>query len=147
MGIDFSSSRSIGIFKKGIFDLIRPRPKPLYGLHDPSGVKCIFQLRVGLSMLKFHKKRHNFADITDDLCDCMTSREDIFHLLLTCPLYVNPRAVLFNSVSNILIMNNLEHLVESVDIYLYGHSSLHSAENKDIILSTMRFIHESNRFH
>ena len=146
LGIDFSSSQSIGLFKKYILNLVRPRPKPLYGIHDPSGVKFIFQLRVGLSTLKSHKKRHNFADTPDDWCDCLGTQEDTFHFLFTCPLYAIPRADLRNSVTNILIMNNLQHLSENVEIYLYGHTSLLSVENEAIILSTIKFIKESNRF-
>ena len=134
------------IFLKMYYRLIRPKPKPLYGIHDPSGLRCIFQLRVGLSTLKFHKKRHNFVDTPDDRCDCLTTFEDTFHFLFTCPLYANQRAVLLNSVSNILIMNNLEYLSESVEIYLYGHSLLHAARNKSIIISTIKFINDLNRY-
>ena len=32
------------------------------GIHDPSGLRYLFQLRVGLSPLRYHKKRHNFID-------------------------------------------------------------------------------------
>ena len=146
LGINFSSSQSIGTFKKSILDLVRPSPKSCYGLHDPNGLKYIFQLRVGLSALKFHKKHHNFADTPDDQCDCLSAKEDTFHFLFTCPLYATPRVVLNNSVAEILIKNNLQHLLENAEIYLYGHASLHAADNKTIILSTIKFIKESNRF-
>ena len=116
-------------------------------MHDPNGTKFIFQLRVGLSSLKSHKKRHNFVDTPDDRCDCHGTHEDTFHFLFTCPLYANQRVVLLNSVSNVLIMNNLEHLSERVELYLYGHSSLHPAENNAIILSTIKFINDSDRCH
>ena len=125
---------------------MRPTPKSFYGLHDPSGLIFIFQLRVGLSALKFHKKRHNFADTPNDLCDCMSVKEDTYHFLFSCPLYASPRADLNNSVAEILITNNLQHLLENVDLYLYGHVSLREADNKSIILSTIKFIKESNRF-
>ena len=146
LGIDFLSSPSIGAFKKNVLDLVRPRSKSLYGLYDPIGVKFIFQLRVGLSTLKFHKKRHNFADTPDDQCDCLNAQEDTFHFLFSCPLYATPRAELLNSDTNILIMNDLEHLSENVEMYLYGHASLHAAENKAIIIAMIKFIKESKRF-
>ena len=44
IGVDFISSQSIGIFKKSILSLIRPKSRPLYGIHDPVGVKFLFQL-------------------------------------------------------------------------------------------------------
>ena len=145
LGTEYSS-QSIGIFKKGILDLVRPRQKTLYGVHDSSGVKFIFQLRIGLSILKSHKKRHNFVDTPDDQCDCLRGKEDTSHFLFSCPLYAAPRTELLNSVSNVLIMNNLQHLSNNVKIYLYGHASLHVDENKAIILSTIKFIRETNRF-
>ena len=56
IGDDFHSCNSIEIFKKNITNLIRPPSKPIYSVHDPIGVKYVFQLRVGLSPLRSHKK-------------------------------------------------------------------------------------------
>ena len=53
---EFQACTSLGIFKRSIFNLVRPTPKSIYGIHDHSGLKCLFQLRVGLSLLKCHKK-------------------------------------------------------------------------------------------
>ena len=68
IGIDFHTGTSS--FKKNIFNLIRPKSKPVYGVHDPVGLKRLFQLRVQFSPLKCHKKHHNFIDTPCDLCDC-----------------------------------------------------------------------------
>ena len=67
---------SIGIFKKGILDFVRPRPKTLFGIHDPMRIKFIFQLRVLLIKLKSHKISHNFVETPDDRCDCISEKED-----------------------------------------------------------------------
>ena len=56
IGEDFHSCNSIEIFKKNITNLIRPPSKPIYSVHDPIGLKYVFQLRVGLSPLRSHKK-------------------------------------------------------------------------------------------
>ena len=56
IGDDFHSCNSIEIFKKNITNLIRPPSKSIYSIHDPKGLKCVFQLRVGLSPLRSHKK-------------------------------------------------------------------------------------------
>ena len=146
IGIDFCSAQSLGLFKKSLANLVRPKPRPLYGIHDPIGVKFLFQLRVGLSPLKFHKKRHNFTDTPNDWCDCFCAPEDIPHFLFFCTLHTIPRADLLNSVKNILVSNNLQHLSENVETYLYGHPSLSLLENKTIVLSTIKFIKESKRF-
>ena len=56
IGSEFQTCASLNTFKRNILGLIRPTPKPIFGIHDPFGLKYIFQLRVGLSPLKCHKK-------------------------------------------------------------------------------------------
>ena len=51
-------------YKLKFLNLIRPPKKSIFGIHDPCGIKLLFQLRVGLSPLKGHKKNHNFLDIS-----------------------------------------------------------------------------------
>ena len=40
----------------------------MFDIHDPTGVRYLFQLRVGLSPLRYHKKRHNFIDTPSNEC-------------------------------------------------------------------------------
>ena len=49
-------------FKENILKDIKPKRRSIFNLHDPDGVKFIYQLRVGLSPLREHKNRHNFLD-------------------------------------------------------------------------------------
>ena len=146
IGADFSSSTSIGQFKKNINVLIRPKPKPVFGIHDPVGLRFLFQLRVGLSPLNCHKCSHNFADTPTDWCNCHCAPEDTSHFLLSCDLFSLPRVDLRTSVSNILELNNLNHLSECFEIYIYGHHSLDDKDNKTILLSTIKFIKDTDRF-
>ena len=39
---------------------LRPKTRGMFGIHDPVGLRYLFQLRV--SPLRSHKRRHNFAD-------------------------------------------------------------------------------------
>ena len=142
----FCSSSSIGIFKKKIFALVRPKSKPVYGINDHIGLEYVFQFRVGLSPLKFHKKRHNFADTANDLCDCGLASEDLAHFLFYCPLYTIPRITLSTAVSNILHLNNLQHLSHNVEIHIFGHHLLNPIDNKIILSSTITFIKDTQRF-
>ena len=64
------TSSSFGSFKHNILNLIRPPRKFVFSAHVSMGVKLIFQLRVGLSPLRCHKKSHNFIDTPSDLYDC-----------------------------------------------------------------------------
>ena len=67
---DFQKYGTIEAFKKQITTLIRPMPKSSFGIHDSTDLKYLFQLRLGLSLLKYDKKRHNFVDTPNDLCEC-----------------------------------------------------------------------------
>ena len=147
VGVDFCSfALSIAVFKNNLTNLIRPKPRPTFGISDSMGIKFIFQLRLGLSPLKFHKKKHNFLDTPDDLCDCRSASEDIAHFLLTCDIHNAARLSLRIAVLDILLPKKLQCLISNVDLYLYGHSSLSLIENRNILKSTIKFIKESNRF-
>ena len=47
---------------------LRPNANSIFGIHDPKGLRYIFQLRVSLSPLRSHKFRHNFDDTPSDIC-------------------------------------------------------------------------------
>ena len=66
IGPELRGSESLSIFKKNILKIIRPRKRSIFNIHNPNGIRWIFQLRVGLSPLKSHKKRHNFQDTPVD---------------------------------------------------------------------------------
>ena len=146
IGIDFAQVNSYSSFKEKINVLIRPIAKPIFGIHGPVGLKFLYQLRVGLSPLRYHKYRHNFQDTPNSLCSCLLASEDTAHFLLSCPLYTTPRMVLLNSISHILDTNNLSHLSETIDVFLYGHRLLSFSDNKKVLKSTITYIKESNRF-
>ena len=48
------------IFKSNALKLIRPEKKNVFNIHDPKGMKRLFQLRVGLSALRDHLKASQF---------------------------------------------------------------------------------------
>ena len=103
---------SIGVIKNDIISLIRPVAKSVFKIHDPAGLRYIFQLRVGLSPLKGHKWYHNFIDTPSGVCHCNQGIEDTSQLQL----------------------------------YLYGDPSINNSDNKNIILSTIKFLKETQRF-
>ena len=128
----------------------RPVGKPVFGIHDPVGLRYLFQLRLGLSHLRSHKKRHNFTDIQSDRCACMQGVEDSYHFLLKCSSYDTQRATLINDVTAILLINNLNYPVNfplnELNLLLYGHPSISRTDNRRILMSTIKFIKDSGRF-
>ena len=135
----FDNIPSINILKDHILSMIRPEKKNIFGINDP------FQLRVGLSSLRYHKKCHNFIDSPSDICLCSEGIEDINHFLFLCPLFTAQRATLASSVIQILQKYNLNHLGNQSNLYLYGHQTVNFADNRKILLSTIKFIKETRR--
>ena len=131
--------------KNHIISLIRPEMKSTFGIHNPSHLRYLFQLRVGLSRLRHHKKRLNFADTPFDKCLCKNGIDDTHHYILKCPFYISHRDVLTSCVNEILRNKNLIVPTNSVDLYLYGHSSLSHADNKKIIEATLEYVKNTNR--
>ena len=84
----FGDIPSFNVLKNHILSLIRPKKKCIFGIHDPSGLRYIFLLRVGLSSLRCHKNRHNFIDNPSDICLCNQGIEDTNHFLFLCPFLV-----------------------------------------------------------
>ena len=132
--------------KKHLLSFFRPKSKPIFGLHDPEGLRYLFQLRLGLSHLRSHKKDHKFTDTPSNICLCKQGAEDTYHFILLCSFYTNHRAVLVSTVSDILQKNGVARSGNELQLYLYGHPSINDSNNRKILLSTIKYINETNRF-
>ena len=146
LGHTFHSCTSLSTFKSQILTFVRPEPKLTFSINDRQGLKHIFQLRVGLSLLKSHKKSHNFIDTPSDWCECNSAPENTYHYLLQCHLFHFPRIELINSITSIVSPYNLIDVIDNQVIYLYGHRSISCENNRKIILSTIKYIKETGRF-
>ena len=93
---------SIAAFKTKLISKIRPLPKSVFQIHDPTGLSYLTHLRVGLSKLNFHKFKHNFRDPIDPICPTNDGIEDTEHFLLLCPSLEVPRRDLLAGVSALL---------------------------------------------
>ena len=80
----------------------RPEGKSLYDIHDPAGILYLFQLRLGLSHLRSHKKRYGVEDTPCDICLCKIGTSHPRHFLLFCLFYASKQAVMVSSVGEIL---------------------------------------------
>ena len=80
----FDDIPSFSVLKNHILSLTRPKKKSIFGIHDPLGLRYLFQLRVGLSSLRYHKKRHNFIDTPSDKCLCNQGIGDTNHFTFLC---------------------------------------------------------------
>ena len=137
---------SLNKLKNHLNAFFRPKPSSIFGIHDPLGIRYIFQLIVGLSPLRSHKRKHNFIDTPTDTCLCNQGIEDTNHFLFLCPFYAIQRATLAASVIIILQNYNLNHLGNQLELYLYGHQSINLTDNRRILSSTVKYIKDTRRF-
>ena len=99
---NFEYLPTFGRVKSHLIPLFRPKLRSIFDLHDSIYLRHLFQLRVGLSYLRYHKLRHNYADTPSDICICQRGFEDTSHFLLFCPLYITHREILTARVNEIL---------------------------------------------
>ena len=75
----FNDIPSYDTLKIYINTFFRPKNKSIFGIHNPIGLRYLFQLRVGLSPLRNHKWRHIFNDTPPETCCCRQGIEDTSH--------------------------------------------------------------------
>ena len=149
IGPELRGAKSISVFKKNILNIIRPVKKGVFNIQHPNGIKWIFQLRVGLSPLKSHKKSHGFMDTQNDLCECLLNAESTHHFLIKCPNYLEQRRELFKTVNPILQANNINNYLNDeklLCLLLYGDEKFPFEANKTLLLATINVINKSMRF-
>ena len=122
---DFQDIPTFSSIRAHRLSLIRSKIKSTFGIHDPSDLRRLFQLRMHLSPFKSTQKCHNYSD-TPDICECKYGIEDTYHYLFECPLCAPQRATLAVNVIGILQNNNLNNLANYPKLYLYGQLSLHN---------------------
>ena len=134
-------------FKSSLIKQIRPKRCEMFLSHDNIGQSWITQLRVGLSPLNLHKFAKEFQDTHDPMCVAGDGIEDTEHFLLFCRLYHPIRRDLFNNI-NLLLQKNINTLpnAEITKLLLFGDSKLNTNTNKKILINTVSFIRNSNRF-
>ena len=76
---------------------------------------------------------------------CNSAPENTYHYLLQCHLFHFPRIELINSITSIVSPYTLIDVIDNQVIYLYGHRSLSCENNREIILSTIKYIKETGR--
>ena len=147
VGPELRQSATLSSFKSNILKIIRPSKRTVFNIHQPKAMKRLFQLRVGLSPLRHHKKLHKFLDTPIDICPCQKSVETTEHFLIHCNLYTEVRKKMFEVINPILESNHVCLTNDMlVPFLLYGNDIISIDENKSVLIATLKFITESTRF-
>ena len=143
---NFNDLPSREMLRKHLLSFFRPTRKSIFGLHDPIGLRYLFQLRVGLSPLLSHKKKYNFLDTPTELCSCNLEAETTDHFFEFCILYRNQRNNLESKTKIILQRKDITHVLNPTNLYLYGHPELSYNENREILTLSIEYIKLTKRF-
>ena len=104
----------------------------------------------GLSKLNSQKFNHNFRDTVDSMCLIIDGIEDTEHFLLQCHAYEDQRRDLLGTVNEVFQLHNISNLPNQtfvqIMLYVYGDKSFTHDQNRQILESTLKFIHSSERF-
>ena len=144
IGPELRNSLNLKSFKVSILALVKPPPKCIFDIHDSSAIKRLFQLRVGLSPLNEHKRRHKFGDTPSDKCDVCNCTENLNHFFLHCTRYIEAR--LLDFVLTLNVNFNLLQSRDKIKMLLYGDTSFSHATNKLLLKATLEFLKETERF-
>ena len=79
IGNTLRNSPNFKLFQTRLFTAYRSAPKSIFGIHDPLGIKRLFQLRVCLSPHLEYKMNHNFLDTPSNSCTTYNLSENLEH--------------------------------------------------------------------
>ena len=133
------------VFRNYLLKEIRPKPSPLYNIHNPSGIRLLATLRLGLSHLNNHKFNRNFDDCVNPFCTCSLEPESTSHFFLHYH-HNTIRSILFKDLNS--VDKNLFKLseIELALILLYGSTQYSLMNNRILLNCSIKYIENSKRF-
>ena len=134
------------LFRNTLLNFIRPVQRKTFNINDSVGVKLLTRLRLGFSHLREHKFRHGFRDILNPLCPCSIETETTAHYFLRCHFYNANRSSLMDELNKIDISFSTLNENKLIDLILYGSDKFDDKKNYNILMSTIKFIKDSQRF-
>ena len=117
-----------------------------YGIHNPTGLKLLTRLRLGLSHLNDLKFNHNFKDCINPLCSCSLSVENNVHFFLHCHHFSLQRQTLMSNIKSIDkdIINETDR--DLANILFFGGSKYQYHINSKILSFSIDFILKTKSF-
>ena len=143
---NIKSSESYLIFRKRMLNLLRPKCNETCGIHNPTELKLLTRLRLGLSHLNDHKLNHTFRDCINPLCSCNLSVENNVHFCLHCHHFSLQRLTLMSNIKS--IDKNIINASDSdlVNNLLFGSSKYQYHINSKILSLSIDFVLNIERF-
>ena len=143
---DILSSTSCNLLCNTLLKFIRPVQRKNFNINDSVGVKILTRLQLGFSHLREHKFRHGFRNILNPLCSCSIKAETTTHYFLGCHFYNAKTSALINELNEVGISFSSLNENKFIDLILYGSEKFDDKKNDKILISTIKFIKDSQRF-
>ena len=140
------SSTPYNLFRNTLLKFARPVQRKAFNINDSVGVKLLTRLRLGFSHLREHKFRHGFRDILNPLCPRSIETVTTAHYFLRCHFYKASRSALMNELNEIDSSFSTLNENKFIDLILYGSDKFDGKKNHSILMSTIKFIKDSQRF-
>ena len=93
--------KTIKPFRNSLLKIGWHTPKPVYNIHNPTGLKLLTRLRLRLSHLNEHKFNHNFRDCVNPLCPCSLKVESSSHFFVYCHYHIDICKTLFHELHSV----------------------------------------------
>ena len=136
---DIRSSTLYNLLRNALLKFIRPAQRKTFNINDSVVVKLLTRLRLGFSRLCEHKFRN-------PLCPCSIETETTVHYFLRCHLYNANRSDLMNELNEIDSSFSTLNENKFINLILYGSHKFDGKKNHNILMSTIKFIKDSQRF-
>ena len=133
-------------FKYFLLKIGWPTPKPVYNIHNPTGLKLHTRLRLRLRLLNKRKFNHNFRNCLNPFYSCMLQVESSSHCFLHCHYHIDIRKTLFFELQSVdeNILN--QSVNEIVELFHEGSQNFNFQQNCSLLESAVNFILKSERF-
>ena len=143
---DIGNPTSYNLFRNTLLRFVRPAERKTFNINDSVGIKLLTRLRLGFSHLREHKFRHGFRDISNPLCPCSIETKTTAHYFLRCHFYNANKSALMNELNETGSSFSTLNDNKFIDLILYGVDKFEDKKNHNILMSTMKFIKDSQRF-
>ena len=118
---NIQQSKPMLSFRNSLLKTGWPIPKPIYNIHNLTGLAQRIRLRLGLSYLSQDKFNHNFRDFVNPLRPCCLEIESPFHFSLHCLYFTEIQKTLFDELLSVDENTWNQSEKEIVKLLLYGN--------------------------
>ena len=129
-----------------LLTFIRPVQRKIFNINDSVGVKLLIRLWLGFSHLREHEFRNSFRDILNTLCPCSIKAETTTHYFLRYHFYTANWSALMNKLNEVDSSFSTLNGNKFTDLILYGSDTFDGKKNHNILMSTIKFINDFQRF-